>query len=229
MPKFPSLAQLYRLLRSPDVADGQQRVSALAGAGPLGYRGFTAQAGPTLIDAAACDATLAANLRDAAGFRPRRPPVLGIGDQWCGHRDTAAMAPATLTAAGQRALITALRARVAQQQQLIAAQRLRDARLAAMVRSLGYGRTAAAGGGNADGRHAVWGRRVQRRRWGCIAGIVRVVIVAAVADHGSGRSGCRLCMGRRSSRWRDCVETWPQRRNRFVWDLGTRGFSEIPE
>lgn len=52
--------------------------------------------------------------------------------------DTAGLAPTVHTPGGQRALIAALRARLAQQQHLIEAYQARDVRLAAVVRSLRY-------------------------------------------------------------------------------------------
>jgi hypothetical protein len=60
--------------------------------------------------------------------------------------DTTTLAPLAGTAAGQRALLTALRTRLAQQRALIAACRRRDARIAAILRALAY-RTPHAGGG----------------------------------------------------------------------------------
>jgi cell wall-associated NlpC family hydrolase len=61
--------------------------------------------------------------------------------------DTARTAPFTNTPAGQRALLIALRDRVDEQRQVIAAYKTRDAKLAAMVRQLAYRRSAGAGGG----------------------------------------------------------------------------------
>jgi hypothetical protein len=50
------------------------------------------------------------------------------------------LAPSSGTAAGQRAILSALRARLAKQQQVITAFTARDARLASVLRSLSYGR-----------------------------------------------------------------------------------------
>ena len=58
--------------------------------------------------------------------------------------DVARVGPYTNTAAGRQALLRTLRNRVDEQRQVIAAYRQRDARLAALVRRLSYGR---AGGG----------------------------------------------------------------------------------
>jgi len=60
--------------------------------------------------------------------------------------DTAAISPLTGTPAGQRALVTALRDRVSQQQRVVAAYRIRDARMAALLRALAYPRAPGAGG-----------------------------------------------------------------------------------
>ncbi|WP_255256409.1 C40 family peptidase [Mycobacterium avium] len=128
------------------VRTGTQRVSGLSGALPAGYTRFATDAGPALDAAADADSTLSSNLRESAeadrsGRQSSGSVVNGAAS------DTAALAPSTRTAAGQRALITALRGRLAQQQQVIAAHQAQDARLAAMVRSLAYSRRATGGGG----------------------------------------------------------------------------------
>lgn len=120
------------------VRTGQQRISGLSGALPAGYTRFAVDAGPTLNAAADADTALSNNLRDSAatdraGRQTSGSVVNGAAS------DTAALAPSTRTAAGQRALISALRDRLAQQQQVINAHQARDARLAALVRSLRYG------------------------------------------------------------------------------------------
>lgn len=61
--------------------------------------------------------------------------------------DTARTAPFTNTPAGERALLMALRDRVNEQRQVIGAYKARDAKLAAMVRQLGYQQRAAGRGG----------------------------------------------------------------------------------
>ena len=52
--------------------------------------------------------------------------------------DTTVLAPWSGTPAGQRVLLTQLRGRLAQQQQVIQAYKARDARMAALVRSMAY-------------------------------------------------------------------------------------------
>jgi hypothetical protein len=54
------------------------------------------------------------------------------------RRDAAGLIPASATPAGQRALVATLRARIAEQQQLVHACQVRDARLATMLRTLAY-------------------------------------------------------------------------------------------
>ena len=127
------------------VRTGQQRISGLSGALPAGYTRFATDAGPALDAAAAADTNLSNNLRDSAatdrsGRQTSGSVVNGAAS------DTAALAPSTRTAAGQRALITALRGRLAEQQQVINAHQARDARLAALVRSLRYGQGRPGGG-----------------------------------------------------------------------------------
>jgi cell wall-associated NlpC family hydrolase len=61
--------------------------------------------------------------------------------------DTAALAPFTGSPAGQQALLTALRARVAHQQKVLAAYKARDAKMAALLRSMSYAARAPGGAG----------------------------------------------------------------------------------
>ena len=101
------------------------------------YRVVTAEAGHALHDAARTDARLgrrvrAASRADSAGWAGSTAAVDGA------RTDAADLTPLATTPAGQRALLGALRARLAQQQRIIAAARARDARLAAALRALGY-------------------------------------------------------------------------------------------
>ena len=128
------------------VRTGASRISGMSGALPTGYTQFATDAGPALDAAAGADTDLSRNLRDSAdadrsGRQSSGTVVTGAAS------DTAALAPSTRTAAGQRALITALRGRLAQQQQVIAAYETRSARMAALVRSLRYGQGRPGGGG----------------------------------------------------------------------------------
>jgi peptidoglycan DL-endopeptidase CwlO len=129
------------------IRTGQQKMSALTGAAPASY---TTLAGGTAIklDAlAAADDRLAGALEGAAGAdRAGRSASGAVVNN--AAATTAGMAPLTATPAGQQALLKALRDRVAQQQQIMAAYKARDARMAAILRSLSYtGRTGIPGGG----------------------------------------------------------------------------------
>ena len=128
------------------VRRGQERISALSGALPAGYTRFAADAGPALTSSAEADASLGSNLRESAGADRSGRATSGAVVNGAAA-DTNGLAPATNTAAGQRALVSALRERLAQQQQVIGAYKERDARLAAMVRSLRYGQSRPGGGG----------------------------------------------------------------------------------
>jgi peptidoglycan DL-endopeptidase CwlO len=126
------------------VRGGHQRISALSGALPAGYTTFATDAGPALDAAAKADDALGTNLRDAAASDRAGRGTSGAVVNGAAS-DTAALAPSTQTPAGQRALVSALRARLAQQQQVIAAHKAQDARLASMVRSLMYSRRSGGG------------------------------------------------------------------------------------
>ena len=127
------------------VRGGHQRISALSGALPAGYGNFATDAGPALDAAAKADDALGTNLRDAAAADRSGRGTSGAVVNGAAS-DTAALAPSTQTPAGQRALLSALRARLAQQQQVISAYTSRDARLAAILRSLAYGQGGQSGG-----------------------------------------------------------------------------------
>jgi peptidoglycan DL-endopeptidase CwlO len=127
------------------VRSTQTQMSGLTGALKAKYSSFATDAGPALDAAGAADGQLANSLRGAAGTD--RSGRASSGSVVNGAAaDTAALAPSSGTAAGQRAIIIALRARLAQQQRVITAHEVRDARLAAAVRSLAYSRRAGGGG-----------------------------------------------------------------------------------
>jgi cell wall-associated NlpC family hydrolase len=128
------------------VRGGQQQISALSGALPVKYGGFATDATVALDGAAGADGRLSGQLRDAAGAdRSGRASSGAVVNG--AATDTASLAPASGTPAGQRTLIAALRARVAEQQQVVNAYQGRDARLAALVRSLAYSQSRGGGGG----------------------------------------------------------------------------------
>ncbi len=127
------------------VRGGQQQISALSGALPVKYGGFATDATVALDGAAGADGNLSGQLRDAAGAdRSGRASSGAVVNG--AATDTASLAPVSGTPAGQRTLIAALRARVAEQQQVVSAYKARDARLAALVRSLAYGQGRGGGG-----------------------------------------------------------------------------------
>jgi cell wall-associated NlpC family hydrolase len=122
---------------------GQARVARLSGRAPAAYGRFAAQSAPALDDAAATDTALSRRVRDTTSSdrsgRARSGAVVHGA-----AADTAALSPLAATAPGQRAIVAALRARLAQQQRLVAAYHIRDARLAAALRSMAYPRRRAA-------------------------------------------------------------------------------------
>ena len=116
----------------------RRQVSALAGALPAHYTTFATDAVQALDAAAGTDTRLRGKLRAAAradhsGWARSGAVLTGAAT------DTAGLAPVSGTPAGQRALIAALHARLAQQQQVINAYKARDAQLAVLLRSLAYG------------------------------------------------------------------------------------------
>ncbi|WP_375488945.1 hypothetical protein [uncultured Mycobacterium sp.] len=124
---------------------GTTQMAGLAGALPRGHGVFAASAGSHLDGLGDADGGLAAVLRDAASAdrsgRSMSGAVLAAA-----AADTADLRPLSRTPAGQTALLSALRARVARQQQVVAAYRARDTQLAALVRSLAYRTTLGVGG-----------------------------------------------------------------------------------
>ena len=128
------------------VRGGAARMSGLSGAGPASYGIFAADAGPALDNAAGTDSALNGQLgtaatSDASGRSTSGAVLTGAST------DTSTLAPATGTPAGQRALVAALRARVAEQAQVVNAYKQLDARLGAMLRELQYSSRGAGGGG----------------------------------------------------------------------------------
>jgi cell wall-associated NlpC family hydrolase len=112
-------------------------MAGLAGALPAHYTTFAHGAVQTLDAATGTDTRLRGRVRaagraDGSGWANSGAVVRGA------QSDTTGLGPASGTPAGQRALIAALRARVAQQQRVVDAYKARDARLAAVLRSLAY-------------------------------------------------------------------------------------------
>jgi cell wall-associated NlpC family hydrolase len=134
------------------VRSNQRVVSNLSGEFAAGYRTFAGNAGPALDGLAGIDDRLGGQLRAAAGSDRGGRAASGAVINGA-VADSTVLAPFTTTPAGERALIAALRRRVAQQQQVLSAYRLRDARMAAVLRSMAYATRSAGGvaGGGALG------------------------------------------------------------------------------
>jgi cell wall-associated NlpC family hydrolase len=128
------------------VRHSHQRMSGLSGVLPATYTTFATDAAPALGRVSTADNRLGTQIHDA------------VQVDWTGRAnsgsvvdgaaaDTTTLAPVSGTPAGQRALIATLRARLAQQQQIVNAHKARDAQLASMVRSMLYSRRRGRGGG----------------------------------------------------------------------------------
>lgn len=128
------------------VRTGQASMASLSGDLASRYGRFAAGAGPMLYGMAGTDDSLGGQMQAAAGSSQSGRANSGAVLDGAAS-DTAVLSPVSGTPAGQRAIVAALRARLAQQRHIIDAQRAEDARLAAMVRSLVYGRRRAASGG----------------------------------------------------------------------------------
>jgi cell wall-associated NlpC family hydrolase len=130
---------------SESVRGGLAQTSGLSGQFATDYRRFAGGAGARLDGLAALDNGLSDQLGDAANT-DRTGRATSGGVVIGAATDTAGLAPFTTTPAGQKALLTALRARLAQQQRVVAAYKIRDARMAALLRSMAYaGRTRGGG------------------------------------------------------------------------------------
>jgi cell wall-associated NlpC family hydrolase len=129
------------------VRSGQAEIAGLSGRFATSYGVFAADAGPALDGLAGTDERLSGQLHEAAGAdRSGRASSGAVVNG--AAADTAALAPFSNLPAGEKALLTALRARVAQQQKVVAAYQVRDARMAALLRSVAYpGRASGAHGG----------------------------------------------------------------------------------
>jgi peptidoglycan DL-endopeptidase CwlO len=128
------------------VRGGIAQISGLSGDFAAGYTAFGGRAGASLDGLAGTDQRLSDQLHHAARTdRTGRATSGGIVKG--AAADTAALAPFTGSPAGQQALLTALRARVAHQHRVLAAYKARDARMAALLRSMTYAARASGGAG----------------------------------------------------------------------------------
>ena len=156
------LGRAHSLFGTPAVGEGLGAGSGLAGAGalvrggaaqmgglsgvlPASYGTFAAGVGPELDSAAGADGALNGHLGSAAASDASGHTTSGAV-LTAASTDTSTLAPVSGTPGGQRALVAALRARVAEQLQVVNAYKQRDARLAAMLRSLQYSSRDAGGG-----------------------------------------------------------------------------------
>lgn len=129
------------------VRSGQAQMAPLSGQLATNYATFAGGAGPALDTLAGNDRALSTQLDEAA--RTDRTGRTSSGGVVNGAAaDTNGLAPLTNTPAGQKALLVALRNRVAQQQQVVQAYKTRDAQMAAMLRSMAYGGRGGVGGGS---------------------------------------------------------------------------------
>ena len=138
-----------RLTAAADqVRANQTQMAPLSGQLATNYSTFAGGAGPALDNLAGKDQALSNQLGEAARTdRTGRSSSGGVVNG--ASADTHGLAPFTNTPAGQKALLTALRNRVAEQQQVVHAYKQRDAQMAAKLRSMGYGRRGGVGGGGA--------------------------------------------------------------------------------
>jgi peptidoglycan DL-endopeptidase CwlO len=128
------------------VRSGQAQTSALSGQFATDYNAFAARSVSALDDLGGTDRQLSDQLDAAAGTDRGGRAASGAVVNGAAA-DTTALAPFSAMPAGEKALIVALRARVAQEQRVVAAYRARDARMAAVLRSIAYaGRPVAVGG-----------------------------------------------------------------------------------
>ena len=129
------------------VRSGQAQMAPLSGQLATNYSTFAGGAGPALDTLAGNDRALSTQLDEAA--RTDRTGRTSSGTVVNGAAaDTNGLAPFTNTPAGQKALLVALRQRVAQQQQVVQAYKTRDAQMAAMLRSMAYGGRGGVGAGS---------------------------------------------------------------------------------
>ena len=147
----PAAGSVMKLSGAGDlVRSGQAQMAPLSGQLATNYSTFAGGAGPALDTLAGNDRALSTQLDEAA--RSDRTGRTSSGTVVNGAAaDTNGLAPFTNTPAGQKALLVALRQRVAQQQQVVQAYKTRSARMAALMRSMAYSGGAPVGGGTPFG------------------------------------------------------------------------------
>jgi peptidoglycan DL-endopeptidase CwlO len=127
------------------VGAGRRRFSSEAGNFAAGYDRLAERGGPALEGLGRLDGRLNGALTDAAGADRRGRAQSGVVIDGAAA-DTMALGPWSGSPAGEKLLITQLRAHLARQQKLIAVYRARDAQLAAMLRSMRYRALMSTGG-----------------------------------------------------------------------------------
>ena len=129
----PAAGSVMKLSGAGDlVRSGQAQMAPLSGQLATNYSTFAGGAGPALDTLAGNDRALSTQLDEAA--RTDRTGRTSSGTVVNGAAaDTNGLAPFTNTPAGQKALLVALRQRVAQQQQVVQAYKTRDAQMAAIA------------------------------------------------------------------------------------------------
>lgn len=144
----PAAGSVMKLSGAGDlVRSGQAQMAPLSGQLATNYSTFAGGAGPALDALAGNDRALSTQLDEAArADRTGRTSSGGVVNG--AAADTNGLAPFTNTPAGQKALLVALRQRVAQQQQVVQAYKTRDAQMAAMLRSMAYGGRGGVGAGS---------------------------------------------------------------------------------
>ena len=185
------------------VTAGRERMSGLSGEFPTSYGRFANGAGSALDGLGGADDTLGGRLSEAAGSERSGWAASGSVVDAAAH-DSALLGPWSNTPAGETALIAGLRSRVAQQERVIAAYRLRDARMAALLRSLTYQRGSGVLGGGSilGGGGLVGGGLGMHSRGGGPANVVDVGrrwVGAQDLPEGPGAVAAEAALSRRGS------------------------------
>jgi len=191
------------------VRTSQGRVSGMAGDFVSTYAGFTGKAAPALDTLAGLDDRLGGTLTEAAGADRNGRGQSGAVVNGAAS-DTNTLAPWTGTPAGQKALLTQLRGRLAQQQQVLQAYKTRDARMAAVLRSMMYQSRMGGGGGGMPfspagfgglgGGGSAGGGLGSMPGLSGLSGLASAPITLARDAHRLGTDGLRRGGGRRDAR-----------------------------
>jgi peptidoglycan DL-endopeptidase CwlO len=186
------------------VGDGVQLMDAHGGFG-RSYGDAGGRLAGRFAAAGGLDRVLGGIAGDAAGADGRGRGQSGEVVSAAGD-DVARVGPYANTPAGQQALLQTLRDRVDEQRRVIAAYRQRDARLAAMVRQLSYGRGGGGGGGLGSMLSGMPGNLPVSQLVGLVrpdrsanSGLQGDMGVANDPDSGLGAPAARAALSRRGS------------------------------